>query len=309
MKLSMICVRSPFMEGNVFCSKCGKEVAREESFCLICGSHKKQQTPLTYGSGWYYLTGDKHNRIRGPFSESSIRKMFSDGTLNGNTNIRFGINSFWSEASEIPLFQNVVKTSKLSLRTSPKQHRLYLYFAAGVLLCILIIYMILFDRPVISVPTSNEQYRFHSPTLFNQSYTNRRLANGTILSSSELNGRCLLTVRNGLSLDAVVKLVDTKDNTCKAYFYVSSGNEFKIEGFHAGTYRLKFFVGEDWDSTKQRFSRSQIFSEFDRPMFFTENEMRYGDKINYNFTTMAVTINPVINGNAPTHSITESDFK
>ena len=293
----------------MYCSKCGKEVASEERFCLDCGSHEKQQTPLEYGSGWYYVIGGRINRIRGPFSESSMRKMFIDGTLNGNTNIKFGVNAFWSEASEIPIFQNIVKTPKASLKISSKQIRLYLFIAVVVLLGTIMIYMKLFDQPVTSVPPSIEQYRFNSPPLFHKSYPNRRLANGTILSSSELNGRCLLTVRNGFSLDAVVKLVDTRDNSCKAYFYISSGNEFKIEGFHAGTYRLKFFVGEDWDSTEQHFSRNQRFSEFDRPMFFTENEMRYGDQIKYNYTTMAVTINPVINGNAPTHSITESDFK
>jgi len=296
------------MDGNMYCSKCGKEVASEERFCLICGSHEKQQTPLKYGSGWYYQTGGKHNGIRGPFSESSMRKMFVDGTLNGNTNIRYGINSLWSTASEIPLFQNIVKPSKISPKISPKQIRLYLCIVGGVLLGLLIISMKSFDRPVTSIPTSIEQHGFNPAALFHKSYPNRRLANGTILSSSELSGRCLLTVRNGFSMDAVVKLVDTRDNACKAHFYVSSGSEFKIEGFHAGTYRLKFFVGEDWDSTKQRFSRNQRFSEFDKLLLFTENEMRYEDKINYHFTTMVVTLNPVINGNAPTHSIAESDF-
>ena len=234
--------------------------------------------------------------------------MFVDGTLNGNTNIRYGINSLWSTASEIPLFQNIVKPSKISPKISPKQIRLYLCIVGGVLLGLLIISMKSFDRPVTSIPTSIEQHGFNPAALFHKSYPNRRLANGTILSSSELSGRCLLTVRNGFSMDAVVKLVDTRDNACKAHFYVSSGSEFKIEGFHAGTYRLKFFVGEDWDSTKQRFSRNQRFSEFDKLLLFTENEMRYEDKINYHFTTMVVTLNPVINGNAPTHSIAESDF-
>lgn len=100
------------MEGNLYCSKCGKEVTSEERFCLRCGSHEKRQTPLNYGSGWYYLTGGKFNTIRGPFSESSMRKMFIDGKLNANTNIKFGVNAFWSVASDIPIFQDVVKTSK-----------------------------------------------------------------------------------------------------------------------------------------------------------------------------------------------------
>lgn len=189
------------MDGNMYCSKCGKEVASEERFCLVCGSHEKQQTPLKYGSGWYYQTGGKLNGIGGPFSESSMRKMFVDGTLNGNTNIRYGINSLWSTASEIPLFQNIVKPPKISLKNSPKQIRLYLYIAGGILLGLLIISLKSFDRPVTSVSTSIEKYGFNSPALFHKSYPNRRLANGTILSSSELNGRCLLTVRNGLSLE------------------------------------------------------------------------------------------------------------
>lgn len=177
------------------------------------------------------------------------------------------------------------------------------------LLGILIIYVKLFDRPVASLPTSIEQYRFNSPALPHKSSPDRRLVNGTILSSSELNGRCLLTVKNGLLTDAVVKLIDVKDNACKAYYYVSAGNEFKIEGLHAGTYRLKFGIGEDWDSTKQRFNRNERFSEFDRSLIFAENGMNQGNNIYYNFTTMVVTLNPIIDGNAPTHTITENDFK
>ena len=284
------------LDSNMYCSKCGKEVTPEERFCLMCGSHERQQKPLKYGSGWYYLTGGKHNGTRGPFSESSMRGMFIDGTISGDTYIRFGINSFWSKASEIPLFESVAKTSKLSLKTSTKQKTLLLCIVGGILLGIFIIYSNFLDRPVTAVPTSIDQYRINSPALSHKPLANRRLANGTILSSSELNGRCLLTVKNGLLRDAVVKLIDVKDNACKAYYYVSAGSEFKIEGIHAGAYRLKFGIGEDWDSTKQRFSRNQRFSEFDRPLVFIENEMKHEDKINYNFTTMVVTLNPIIDG-------------
>jgi hypothetical protein len=238
-----------------------------------------------------------------------MRKMFIDGTLNGNTNIRFGVNTLWSMASEISIFQNVVKNPKTSLKISSKQSKINPYTAGGVILVIFITYMIIYDRPVTSVPSFPEKYGFNTPSLFHKSYPNRKLSNGMILSSSELNGRCLLTVRNGLLFDAAVKLVDTRDNTSKAYFYVSSGNNFKVEGIHAGTYRLKFCVGEDWDSTEQRFSRDQKFSEFDRPILFEENEVRNGNQIQHNFTNMMATINPVPQGNAPTHSISERDFK
>jgi hypothetical protein len=82
------------MEGNMFCSKCGKEVSSEERFCLRCGSHEKRQKPLKHGNdntqgtpfilidrnGWYYLV---ENRLRGPFSGRSMRKKFIDGFLDG----------------------------------------------------------------------------------------------------------------------------------------------------------------------------------------------------------------------------------
>lgn len=296
----------------MYCSKCGKEVASEERFCNACGFHKKQETPPFSPGEWYYansVTGERLIRIRGPFYESSMRKMLRNGTLNGNTNIRRGENGLWSKASDTLLFQDVVKTPKTSLKISPKQIRLYLFIAGGVLLCILLINMKLPLQPVTSVPTSPEKYAFNPPTLFHESYPNRRLPNGTILSSSELNGRSLLTVRNGLSLDAVAKLIDVRDNICKAYFYVSSGNEFKLEGIQPGAYRLKFCVGEDWDDSRQHFSRNQGFSEFDRPLFFVENEVKNGNQTYYNYTTMVTTLNPVLNGNAPTHSISETDFK
>lgn len=122
------------------CSKCGKEVSSEERFCLQCGSEERQQASHKYGSGWYYLTGGEINRIRGPLSESSMRKMFIDETLNGNTNIRFGVDALWTIASDVPIFENVVKAPKTSIKISTEQISFYIVIAMLVFIMSAVIY-------------------------------------------------------------------------------------------------------------------------------------------------------------------------
>jgi len=64
-----------------------------------------------------------------------MRKMFIAGTLNGKTSIKFGADAFWTRASDIPIFQDVVKTAEKSLKISPGQFSFYIFM--GVLIFIL----------------------------------------------------------------------------------------------------------------------------------------------------------------------------
>jgi uncharacterized protein YkwD len=111
----------------MYCSKCGREVLSDERFCLACGSQERQQAQPKYGSGWYYLTGGKINVIRGPFSETSMRKMFAEGTLNDNTNIKFGVDALWTRASDVPVFHDVVEEPKTAFKISPLQISMYAF--------------------------------------------------------------------------------------------------------------------------------------------------------------------------------------
>jgi uncharacterized protein YkwD len=138
----------------MYCSKCGKEVSTEEIFCLRCGSRKRQQTSPNYGNGWYYLTGSEMNGGKGPFSESAMSKMFIKRTLNGNTSIKLGIDTSWTKASEVPIFQNVVQMPETSFRIFPKNIKLYVIITVVVLMASAIIYTKM-RSPIDSLKTEN----------------------------------------------------------------------------------------------------------------------------------------------------------
>jgi hypothetical protein len=138
---------------------------------------------------------------------------------------------------------------------------------------------------------------------------NRKLPNGTIIRSFSLHGLGQLTIKNGLSLDAAVKLVDKRDKVCKAYFYVRAYDQFTLPGINEGDYRLLFGIGEDWDQATEFFTRNQAFSEFNKPMDFVTFQEQRGDSIYENYTVMEVTLHPVPGGNIKTHTISAMEFQ
>jgi len=155
------------MEGNMYCSKCGKEVASEERFCLRCGSHEKQQTPLKNkndktqdtplilidGNGWYYLV---ENRLRGPFSERSMRKKFIDGFLNEKVFVRFGTEGEWFLATDVPEFKSLVKFPNALKRSSLRQFGEYLLIIVAVCLCLYLVIATIHKKQTITITNNNE---------------------------------------------------------------------------------------------------------------------------------------------------------
>jgi ribosomal protein S27AE len=138
--------------------------------------------------------------------------------------------------------------------------------------------------------------------------SNRRLSNGTIIRDDGFSGLGELTIINGLPKDAAAKLIDKSDGLCKAYFYITSENQFTLTGINDGNYRLIFGIGEDWDSATQFFTRNQTFSEFDKPMKFATYNERIGDSIDKKYTLLEVTLHPVLGGNIKTYTISEKEF-
>lgn len=117
-----------------------------------------------------------------------------------------------------------------------------------------------------------------------------------------------LKIRNGLSLDAGVKLVDKKDDVCKVYFYVSSGEEYSLLEVADGDYRLLFGIGKDWEPIREFFTRELSCSEFNRPAEFATSRVEKGSSIYQNYTVMEVTLHPVPGGNTRTHDIPGNEF-
>jgi uncharacterized protein YkwD len=149
----------------MYCSKCGKEVTSEERFCLRCGSHEKQQTPLKYGNEkiqrsplidwneWYYLV---ENKLRGPLSENSMRKNFMDGFLNKKVLVRFGRGGPWRPAEDVPDFKDVFKPLNTFKRSSSQQFGKYFLISLVVFLCFFVVKTIINKRQQIIITKNNE---------------------------------------------------------------------------------------------------------------------------------------------------------
>jgi hypothetical protein len=132
------------------------------------------------------------------------------------------------------------------------------------------------------------------------------LATGTGMRRSRgPRGHGVVTIVNGTDLDAIVKLVlvDSPAIVCQA-IYIRAGGQSALSHVGPGTYKLRFSLGRDWDSSRKRFLASASYSEFENSLLFEER--REGEKTSYQEFEM--TLNAVPFGNARTHGIDESVF-
>ena len=139
--------------------------------------------------------------------------------------------------------------------------------------------------------------------------SNRRLPNGTVIRSGDLDGSGKLKIDNGLSYDAAAKLVDPQTGHCVAYFYVSSGDVYTLLGIPNGNYRLLFGIGEDWDNTKGSFLRLRGISEFSERLLFETRKKYEGGDVYQEYTVLQMTLHSVPDGNARTHTVSSAEFE
>lgn len=114
-----------------------------------------------------------------------------------------------------------------------------------------------------------------------------------------------LTVKNGTSSHALVKLVPVKGNVCVVSMFIRAGDDGQIEHISDGSYTLLFQLGRWWDDTTYKFSESHGTSAFAEPLDFrayrVDRGMRYDD--------MSVTLNAVRGGTAHTETFSDADFE
>ena len=117
-------------------------------------------------------------------------------------------------------------------------------------------------------------------------------ANGLIFRKlRNQTGRGLLTIDNGTSTDADVKLVS--GTRALQWTYISTGQKLQFRGIPPGNYRLRFCQGTSWNSKERKFICSRVCSELDKTFEFTEEHK--GDFIEYGAHT--VTLHEVLAGN------------
>lgn len=133
-----------------------------------------------------------------------------------------------------------------------------------------------------------------------------RYANGTnLIRPRSVGGRGALRISNGTSSDAIAKLVDSVTGKTRRLVYIQAYNDATIGSIGTGNYILKFSLGTGYDESAAKFLYSQSFSRFDDALDFREFRTNEGIR----WKDFEVTLNPVINGNAQTSSISAADFE
>jgi len=129
-----------------------------------------------------------------------------------------------------------------------------------------------------------------------------QIANGTVFTADG-TGLGELTVENGTSTDAIVKVVRADGSTVRS-FYVVRQSSWTVADLPAGSYFVRFATGLDWDPVLLRFQRDRGFTEFEEVFDFTETEDASGTY----YSTWRVTLHAVEGGSADTSDISEGDF-
>jgi hypothetical protein len=137
------------------------------------------------------------------------------------------------------------------------------------------------------------------PTNYNSVPTGTRIGDDNCAGG---NGE--LTVENGTSEDAFVRLSQSAADQTTCWFSVQAHRSETIPHIPEGIYRLTFTTGLNGVESENTFTWNPSYSEFDRT--FEYREQRDSEGLQYK--SISVTLNPVLNGNVRTKTITRDEF-
>lgn len=138
----------------------------------------------------------------------------------------------------------------------------------------------------------------------------RRPLNGTeVISSPGATGLGTLTIVNEMDGDALVKLFDPATRQVSRAVYVRAGGRTTLPAVTPKTYRLRFTVGDEWDSPAREFRRGARYSEFSRWLVFTETGMETATGTETRYVTITVTLHRVPGGTRPVTDIDRARFR
>lgn len=168
--------------------------------------------------------------------------------------------------------------------------------------------------PISVIPNSTEnntiQTTNNTPIQVKDPKAYFSLPNGSVLSQNSyyLNGLGKLEIKNGTSLDAIAKLVNTTINKSVITAYIKANSTYTISKVKDGNYKLFFNLGNDWDTEIKAFTVNSGYEVFEDPFDFTTREYEEGDYIRTKYSTFEVTLNPVIGGTAETENVNVTEF-
>lgn len=126
-----------------------------------------------------------------------------------------------------------------------------------------------------------------------------RPATGTFVSAPTRRGSGALKIRNGGG-DTTVSLVPVDGGTTPLFtVYVRGQADYTVAGVAAGTYRIYYATGADWNPLRKGFTKDCTFNRFDDTFPF-----RAAPAI----STWEITMTPVAGGNASTSDVDPDVF-
>jgi hypothetical protein len=118
------------------------------------------------------------------------------------------------------------------------------------------------------------------------------------------NGHGELTVKNGTTEDAVVRLSDAGTYGTMRWFFVRAQTSAQVAQIPEGTYRLAFTTGLNWVEPEETFSWHPSYSKFERLLTYSEEQDTEGIR----YHSISVTLHTVPLGNVKTRSISREEF-
>jgi TPR repeat protein len=138
--------------------------------------------------------------------------------------------------------------------------------------------------------------------------TDQRPASGAILTDTLQNqgGRSKLTLDNGLTEDAFVKMIS--NDKLVASYYVRGGEKFTFDHVPDGVYRLIYCTGFGWDVKKHDFSRGRHAVRYDEILSYSTTRRTEGASVVTSTDELTLTLHKVANGNTKTTDIPLEEF-
>ncbi len=126
------------------------------------------------------------------------------------------------------------------------------------------------------------------------------------------SGRSTLTIDNGTSTDAVVRVIRLGEpNQTVRSFFIPNDRKFTANQIPPGDYVLKVAFGNDWDNERKRFNFQRSFGKsesFDITESAWDEETDDGVIKHTRASRMSITLHKVPYGNFKTYDISEEEF-
>ncbi|MDZ7317095.1 MAG: hypothetical protein ONB24_13335 [candidate division KSB1 bacterium] len=113
-----------------------------------------------------------------------------------------------------------------------------------------------------------------------------------------------LLIQNKLGDKDAVAVLTLPDTTMLFSVYIRKGEDYQLQGIPNGAYLLWFATGRQWDPENFRFQADGSYERFEKVLQFTTKETK--NEILY--SSLIVTLYPVVHGNAPTKHVAKERF-